>query len=344
MQCLKDFIGLRWKNGEVPESNLYINDLPGISLKSIDKIANEDQITFFEVWETIQRRSLQRFTTDVQNRLGTRYRLRKLTESTAWIKQVDTERNQTAAASEYRGFDIQMGIPQLQITNIQGWVSPLQVINVQTLWIYLKADATIPLRFFSIVSNFATEITDARQDIVGTVGWNEIKVNRDFFDVPHLFIGYDASEIESVWLPLDWTFDFFYSSAFISIWDASSRIMGCKSSLTDTARLTYGNNTFGIVGQVSVRCKFEGLICKNKSVITTALWYLLGAELMAERIYSDRLNRYTTIDLERAGKLRAEFEARYYDELQAALDAIDLNINDPCTDCNGLVQLADNLP
>jgi hypothetical protein len=343
MECLKDFIGLRWAKGEEPVSGLYVNDLQGISIKSLDKIANDEQVTFFEVWESVQRRALQRFTTDVQNRFSTRYNLRRITENTSWQKQVETLNFQTPASAEYRGFDIQMGVPQLQITNFQGWVSPMQVINVQTLYIYLKADATIPLRFFAIVNGFASLVYS--KDVVGITGWNEVQINRDFYDVMHLFVSYDATDIDSVYLPLDWTYDYFYSSVFITVWDASSRVMACKASnKNDAGNLTYLNNTYGIVGIVSVRCKYEGIICKNKSVISTALWYLMGVELLNERLYSDRINRYTTIDIEKAKQLKAEFEERYYVELQMALDGINIQVSDPCIDCNGQVILADSLP
>ena len=343
MDCLKDFVGLRWANGEEPVSGLYVNDLPGISIKGLDKIANDEQITFFEVWESVQRRALQRFTTDVQNRFSTRYDLRRITENTTWSKQVETVDFQSAAAPEYRGFDIQMGIPQLQITNFQGWVSPMQVIHVQTLYIYLKADATIPLRFFGIINGFATLLYS--KDVVGKTGWNEVQVNKDFYDVMHLFCSYDATDIDSVYLPLDWTYDYFYSSVFITVWDASSRVMACKASdMNDAGNLTYLNNTYGIVGVVSVKCRYEGVICKNKSVISTALWYLMGAELLNERLYSDRINRYTTIDYERAKALKTEFEERYYLELQMAVDGIKIQTSDPCIDCNGQVILADSLP
>lgn len=343
MECLKDFIGLRWAKGAEPVSGLYVNDLPGISIKAIDKTANDEQVTFFEVWESVQRRALQRFTTDVQNRFSTRYNLRRVTENTSWQKQVNTVDFQTPASAEYRGFNIQMGIPQLQITNFQGWVSPMQVINVQTLYIYLKEAKTIPLRFFSIINGFATLVYT--KDVTGVEGWNTVEVNKDFFDVMNLFVSYDATDIDSVYLPLDWTFDAFYSNYFLNLWDASSRVMACKASdKNDAGNLTYLNNTYGIVGVVSVRCKYEGIICKNKSVISTALWYLMGSELLADRIYTDRLNRYTTIDFEKAKALRTEFEARYYTELQMALDGINIQVSDPCIDCNGQVILADSLP
>ena len=43
MNCLTDYIGLRGCTDSDPISGLYINDLAGISLKSIDAIADNEQ-------------------------------------------------------------------------------------------------------------------------------------------------------------------------------------------------------------------------------------------------------------------------------------------------------------
>lgn len=55
MDCLIDYIGLQaCQNQVVPQSGLYINGLPGITLESIDKIATADQITYMGVWRDVQ--------------------------------------------------------------------------------------------------------------------------------------------------------------------------------------------------------------------------------------------------------------------------------------------------
>src|SRR3954470_16044322 len=47
--------------------------------------------------------------------------------------------------------------------------------------------------------------------------------------------------------------------------------------------------------------------CDNRELLALPLLYFLGSELMFERLYSDRINRYTTIDLSDAKELRTEF-------------------------------------
>lgn len=66
MDCFIDYIGLTLCGPyEAPASGIYINSLPGISIESIDKIADQEQINFKGVWEDVQTNALQQFKIDV---------------------------------------------------------------------------------------------------------------------------------------------------------------------------------------------------------------------------------------------------------------------------------------
>lgn len=88
--------------------------------------------------------------------------------------------------------------------------------------------------------------------------------------------------------------------------------------------------------QINQRATVECIACENSDLLVTSLWYLLGRELMDERIYSNRINRYTTIDLDEAKELRDHFLVTFEQELAAALQGIDVK-NSDClqdeTDC-----------
>lgn len=88
--------------------------------------------------------------------------------------------------------------------------------------------------------------------------------------------------------------------------------------------------------QINQRATVECIACENKDLLATSLWYLLGAELMVERIFSDRINRYTTIDKQQAEELRDHFTLEFEKELGLAVQGIDVE-NSDCivneTDC-----------
>lgn len=127
---------------------------------------------------------------------------------------------------------------------------------------------------------------------------------------------------------------------FLGVWsDIQLRAMQ-KFDLAVKAEL---NKCYRITDKAVVSC----LVCEAKDSFAVALWYLHGVELMIERTSSTRLNWLTTIDLDKAEKLKGE----YYAEFQAALaDAVsslnpaDSDCVDGCLPCNDNVRWIEQTP
>lgn len=81
MECFRDHIGLSYctKPGAytAPDSGIYLNSLPGISIESIDKIADSEQVTYLGVWADVQEFALAQFRLDVMNELRNCYQLNR---------------------------------------------------------------------------------------------------------------------------------------------------------------------------------------------------------------------------------------------------------------------------
>lgn len=75
----------------------------------------------------------------------------------------------------------------------------------------------------------------------------------------------------------------------------------------------------------------ECLILSNKEILATALWYLLGAEVMLSRRASSRIN-VTTIDRNKPKELRAYFEDQFQKELSTAVASIDIHASECFTE------------
>lgn len=75
----------------------------------------------------------------------------------------------------------------------------------------------------------------------------------------------------------------------------------------------------------------ECLIRSNKEVLATALWYLLGAEVMLTRGASSRINM-ATIDRQKPKELRTYFEEQFKQELATAVAGIDIHASDCITE------------
>lgn len=67
MTCFIDYIGLSFCAGvyESPASGIYINSLPGLSLESIDKVADQEQLNYKGVWDDVQANAVQQFKIDL---------------------------------------------------------------------------------------------------------------------------------------------------------------------------------------------------------------------------------------------------------------------------------------
>lgn len=90
-------------------------------------------------------------------------------------------------------------------------------------------------------------------------------------------------------------------------------------------------------------CDYESILCANKGKLAVAWKYLLGNQLMLFRLYTDRLNRYTTVDLTKAQELRDFYEAEYFRALRIAVKIVDVGDCD-CSGCTGDIQSVTWLP
>lgn len=325
-ECFRDFIGLRGCNIAAPDSGVYINSLAGISMESIDRIAKPDQINYLNVWSDVQERALRKLGLDVTNEFKNRFKIK------AVQRMVDTGRvievgDTTAPVAEYRGvyFDVDSNSDYYTY-------SSMQVFYIETVSIYLSAVPAGNL-VLKVVDVETGELLDTITTLNAllTTGWNNITVN-ERYDTKKIFIGYDATQITSVSLTVNDLVLNDFCGCCQSVFgnDCCGTYYGATSDLTT---VTTGTNTFGLTCKISVQCNIEPVICGNRQLFTNALWYLLGAEICTERIYSQR-NNYFTFTVEEAEKMRTEYFNIYKEELKAAIEAIELDLNDCCLECN----------
>lgn len=68
LNCLVDYIGLSYCAAGVydaPASGIYLNAMPGLSIESIDKIADAEQVSYLGVWSDVQNAGIPDFRSDV---------------------------------------------------------------------------------------------------------------------------------------------------------------------------------------------------------------------------------------------------------------------------------------
>ena len=356
LNCLKNHIAVEGCTTTTPNSGIFINQLPGIELEMIDKLADEQQVDFNGVWDDVQERAVRRLKTDVNSEFKKRYKMKNITQSIDLEREIDTT-STTAVGAFYRGFTL-----ELDRTDNNFAYSNLETIYIQTLSLYFTSLNATTIKVYDILTG--TELYTQAVPAPAAIGWTTINIYQTFTQ-RQLFVAYDATNLTGV------SFD------VVDLRNAVNRRQdGCTVACYSCGRsntnaelragqatiattitesdITFGDDLFGLSGIWSVICSFDGFVCNNKEPFTTALWYLLGMELMTERLYTSRLNEFTAFDRNKAKELLQLFTRKYNGqvlnedgeviqtlddgELTMAVDGINLNLNDYCLVCNERVR------
>ena len=324
MDCFIDFIGIKGCGNAIPPSGLYLNELAGISVESIAKLSKPEQDTYLDVWSDIQKRAVRKFNAQVIAMFAKRYRLKRLRDNFR-IEQEEQPNTIPAAANSYRGFAI-----NLDPANT-GEFSPLVALTLSNLRFYSTQVGTF---------NF----TIGREGGVGAyynfskdcvVGWNNLL---DTYSIPFTAIGkilgvvVDCSALETVE-----TFVSPNESGCCSCCLTSSCSVEIKGFTTDNGQIAFSKNAHGFSCDIALGCSFEALMCVNRTLFSTSVWYLMGAETMVERIFSDRINKWTTIDKKKAQDLYDYYLGEYEKEVAQVVDGIDLIDYGCCIECDPVI-------
>lgn len=354
MQCLEDYIGIRGCSFATSDSGMYIDELPGIEFANIEQLATPDQVSISGVWADVQSRALIKFRQDVLGRISgfdRRYRLKQITQTVDIGKDIDAT-SPTAAAVGKRGQTI-----ELHREGDEFVASNLQNIYVQAINFYL---IETPGNYLFTISDLETDELLWSSTAALVVGWNLIKVDQQF-SATRISVAIDVTNCITPELSLDdfalsdpysnWFLGYGYNNNYYW-WEwgcsCTSMVRGYQN-LAGTE--TFGTDSFGISTVFSVRCEYDNLVCKNKKYFASAFRLCLAIELLAERIFTSRINRWTTVDLAKAKELKKYFEACYrggeYDEsyhegeLKTCIDGIELNLNDCCLECDAPIKFAE---
>jgi hypothetical protein len=326
--CLVDYIGLK-NVTTAPESGLFINSLPGMSTELADKIASTEEVDAEGVWNDVQTWAFLRFKNDVVNTIGEEVKLNQIIYQT---KRPKVYRNQAEInlGANYRGVVVQ--VPE----------SKYVAFYLKEVYVFSDAVAQTTIKVFDL--NDGVEVHT--QDELLSLGLNTIKIDKTFsltnFGGINLFIAVDGTNFNTISFYPEY-FDFydchnmchsgiqnFHGQTYSLIIEPAEIPL---SSDMDFDNLTKFSDGRGVAIGAEIQCSVEEFICQNKKSLEQCLLYLLGAEMLLQKLGSFRLNFFASTNLELTNANRVEFEKRYYSNLKRTLSSIPIHGDSLCFEC-----------
>jgi len=317
MNCLNDIqcgrrviIGIRnYKECSNPESDLFINDLPGISLKIAAQISSEELKTGNEVLKKCINTAIKKVFNDFNLKVSPYFDFNAIV--------------QTREVNNFSDSTIIPAAPSERGLLLKRWRSELSQIYVEELYIKVDSNITLDVKLYNGDILQETIQTAFEAGVLKT-----IRVDKKF-------------TAESVKIVIDNTNTAVYSNQ-ISNWNFQE----CGTCNGNGQGLVVkgwngseeNNTMYGIGVKASVRCYEENLLCSLLPRMYFFIWYQSGVEFMKEKIYSDRVNPITTFTRERARELLEDYQDEYAVQYSVFVKNIYTylrSLKGECLTCNG---------
>lgn len=303
------------------KSGLYLIDLPGLNLSTLEGLVKEDQESYENLFSNLYRNAQINLKIDVQKKLANRFHIDK--------KLITRE------TSEFKpDFNSGTGLAGVKISVSLPKYARLQILSIG---VNAEEDYTSPeAQFFVYKDNAQGELLSTISAELAA-GKNTVQVYEEF-EEEDLFIAYNPEE-----LSLKKTQNRYYHDNIMIKGHSGDQLCGFHCSYGDNGTVQQINGG-GLNVKFILYCSMEKFLCENLPLFQYALWYRLGVEIIKERIISDRVNRFTVLTPEEAEKLMSVVNEDYMSAVEAATMNIKMNEDPVCFICKSTVTAKTNLP
>lgn len=311
--CFDNYIGLRGAcEDSTPISGMYINDLAGISLKTIANLSTEKSASFKEVWESIYRRSVNEMQSDIFIMMQEFIKTNILYEN-AIVGRLCNPPVAEIASNHYKGIAISVN----ESKNTEIFINDVQL--------YLDSAEDSEIRIYNYNDGALLDTISFN----GIQGLNTIYINKRYTiygQRKKIFVCYDGNipSIQS-------------KAVYIDTDCGYATICGAKIDIGTQViedNLDFDAEGHGLIINFNIVCSVDNFICSIRDLLKMALLYKLGENVMLERLTSDRINQYTMVNMEQAEKLQEEYRTKYRDNVNATLNNIEPHGDTCCFPCN----------
>lgn len=317
----------------MPESGMYVQDLPGITLKIADAAVSEEEISGKTLIERKIGFAQDYLVNDIRNFLKDRFNITsEIEESTVGYYKEDQSLT-LLEAGRLKGFRIQLRErPYLQL-------------NLHRIGIKLNATVSTSIFVYDLHQNRLID-TIAVEAVAGDVVY--LNINKKYLTNRQrlsLFICYDSSVAGAYNTS---TYDGIVRKCRTCARDGSyysyisSGYVVSALSKTD-ANFNASSTGNGLTVDYSVSCSIEPFVCNMSQLLAWPLLFKTGAEVMVELINSRRLNSIINIDRGTNEDMLNYFQSEY----EKSMNNLCMNLrlpDDICFQCDKKIKKVSQLP
>ena len=305
IDCLTSYIGLKRVN-DSPTSNIYVNDLPGITTNQFDDVREIDENDgISEAWTTLEGRAIQSFESNIQ------FELKKFFQNYQVINSgvtgfVDDNTLANHGSGKYAGWLFDMST-----------YSPSLKIEFNDIRIHLASAEDFNIKIFD--ANTGEQLFT--KAVTGIAGLQVVKILQSYAVYNHnkLFIAYDTV------IPIRVFNDPLVPGAISQ---------GNVSTSTTVLSTNIDASESGLAVGYNVRCSIEEFVCSRLQLFLEPYLFKLGIEFLRATKYSENLNRYTLLDSEQKNELIEEYKVEYRRLLDSTFEDLTVPDDGICFICN----------
>ena len=307
-----------------PISGRYLNEMPGIDTDQFDLIKPEESYSLEAAWDDIERRAISKFET-ILNRWGVKY-----FKNYSYIENIVTGQYSTNDAvpigSSLRGYLLK-DFTSSQVN---------QAVNVQFVHLYSTVDIDSVIYIYNATTG---DLLDAITHSFVSGQINKVTINKQYplWKYPNLFICYNDADIASK-KASNLGYDRLNNLSSGKVSNTASVVTGNISDVGSTGQ--------GLIVSYSINCAWDNFISQRMQIFEEPYMYLLAAEFCYERIFSDRINKYTLLNKPQAEESLAYFQDEGNSMLENTLKGmvVDYGHNDICFQCDRAVTYRHAIP
>lgn len=319
--CFEGLVGLRHvcDDGEVC---LYVNDLPGVSLKTFAKTATEEDGTGAELFKRLRREAARQVANDFMGKLSKTVTFKDVLDHSI----VGTFSNQHV------------------LNNVPKWAGRRILSHSTNPHVKARVDYIEVKSRTSAVKEFHYEVDGIGGNSIRHIlrpGITRIPMNLTGGEIR---IWFDISDLE--------LYDTGWSTDCTECCEESCNTChGCASVYNEYSECCATWKSANIMPfrvSVSCICDRSDLVCYYANLLADALRYKIAVLLMEEAIYSDRTNYFVRNSSSEARGMIASImggedpdtgfkqPSKYWQAIQVAVSNVKENLNgNPCLSCTG---------